>query len=90
MLGLEFPEGLNNLDYNIIIHQSKNIVKHSPYNYFKKESGDKFFVNASKDTLINIHFDSDSDSGEQFVISRILLEVITRVNKDNSQNFLRF
>lgn len=89
VLGLEFPEGLNNLDYNIIIHQSKNIVKHSPYNYLKKESYDKFFVNASKDTLINIHFDSYSDSGERFVISRIPLEVITRVDTDNSQEFFK-
>lgn len=27
VLGLQFPEGLNNLDYNSIIHQSNNIVK---------------------------------------------------------------
>ena len=89
VLGLQSSKGLNNLDYNIIIHQSKNIVKHSPYNYLKKESYDKFFVNASKDTLINIHFDSYSDSGERFVISRIPLEVITRVDTDNSQEFFK-
>lgn len=36
MLGLQFSEGLNNLDPNIIIHQSSNIVKQNQKNNSEK------------------------------------------------------
>ncbi len=39
VLGLQFPKGFNNLDYNNIIHQSNNIVKKNQTELLKIENG---------------------------------------------------
>ena len=40
MLRLKFPEGLNSLGSNTIIHQSRNIVKGKQEIYQKKDYGE--------------------------------------------------